>query len=163
LKDLAVVIGSSADAVKKLGDALAHLVTLGVGGFDGLKARRTRGRLLQMVQNTAWFYDGGNAALSFGFERFVDRPNAFGWKQLLGAAQQATPELDGILADLRQEYRDIVLEDSFRQLVSSMHARSEVIARLRDMDLPTTPDEIAEMRRVRLEYRNRLVSRALLT
>jgi hypothetical protein len=45
LEDLGKALGAAADAVGKLGDSIAHLISLGNQGFNAVQAERTRERL----------------------------------------------------------------------------------------------------------------------
>jgi hypothetical protein len=73
-KALADVIGSSADAISKLGDSIAHISSLSMAGYDEMSARRTRQRLIDIEAKLVNVHRVANAAVMSGIEGYIRMP-----------------------------------------------------------------------------------------
>src|SRR5262249_35931578 len=114
------LLGKAADAISKLGDSIAHLVTLGAQGYDAGAARKAHADLIELRANLEKLISGQNIPLIKSINEYVEaahstaRPGDHVFKQwwvgILDKVQKATEQVDAILKDVSKIRNEFVLE-----------------------------------------------------
>lgn len=170
LHQLGKMVGEIAEAIGKLGDSIAHIVTLGSRVWDAGQARALQARLSKMTRllRGAWVYNG-RAADSVetyidSWERITEnglrKPSASAqrglgglWKQALECLQAALEEGYGGLALLQQEKSDFAFAEEFHDLFETLSARAGLLQELVVAEPSHTPEDVAQLRSLIAQYR----------
>lgn len=158
LKDLADAIGSAGDAVAKIADGIKHLVVTGVEGYDATKDRISRLRILD-ASVRATRLSISQIAMHDELESFVirqeqqdDQDRTAEWQAVLDATDPVLEEVLTLVDCLDKERSDFVLEPAYVQLRESLAARQRLLAELRRMPPPASPEEVRLARKVSERY-----------
>jgi hypothetical protein len=183
LESLGKALGLAADAVGKLGDSIAHLISLGNQGFNAVQAGRTRERLKDIDARLVQLNNVANVTVVNSIQEYIkiwetnkkrgivigqldesDRSDWFGrprdewdmsivesWKNIYGNVNTAILDVTDLLADLREERSDFILEESYNTLYSILRNRVSVLEGL-GRNPPVTPSEIERLRALAGRY-----------
>ncbi|NUX59216.1 hypothetical protein [Paraburkholderia youngii] len=158
LKDLADAIGSADEGLAKIADGIKHLVVTGVEGYDATKERISRQRMLDAsarAEHLLCSQSPMNADLKDFVSRQVqpdDGDRTAEWKWALEATEAVLDEVAALVDYLDTLRRDFVLEPAYVQLRESLAARQRLLAELRRMPPPTSPEELQLVRKVTERY-----------
>jgi len=151
IQKLGDVLKAAADAIAKLGDSIAHLVTLGAQGWDAASARRTHSRLIDLRKRLI-SYRRSQGAVASTFDGYVARidagrmPRQLDWTMATNGLLPLIQELSSLIEDLKAERSDFVLEVAYESLYATLDARLTLFQRLREGDAPRSPEQVEALR-----------------
>jgi vesicle coat complex subunit len=156
LLDFGKMLGVTADAIAKLGDSIAHLVKLGVRGWDDVAARRTRAKLIAISAQLSVMGGRGNASVVESLRTYIaahegrDHLEDFTkeqlWDKLLSRIRAALPEVKSLFAELAENRSDLVTQDIYHDLISALNDRAMILEKLSTSSPPTSAAEIDALR-----------------
>jgi hypothetical protein len=157
LQKLGGVLKDAADAIARLGDSVAHLVRLGVQGYDAAAARRTRARLIEIRKGLVSMARS-QGVLALTFDSYVARieagrqPNAREWQSATAKLPLLVESVQSLLGELRRDRSEFVLEEAYERLHATLGARLALFERLRAAEAPRRPEEIEAIKAAVAEW-----------
>jgi hypothetical protein len=162
LGELGKVLGAAADAIAKLGDSIAHLISLGVRGWDDVSARSTRKRLISISAKLTVMGGRGNMGVIESLRTYIrayeGRESLEGytqqqlWNELLSKLGAALPEVESLFTQLARDRSDLVTQDIYRDLIDALNARTMILEGLSRSVAPTSIAEIDALREAAEKY-----------
>lgn len=161
-QQLADVLDAVAKGIKDLGDAFAHLVALGVQGYDLQAARRAHSQLVDLRVQLEELVSGPNTALLGAINSYLKKRAQVetarndidaDWKNVIGAADAALQNVLKILDDVKYIRSDFVFNDAYRALQEALQGRSTLLQKLQSVDPPVTPNELLALKDISDKYR----------
>ena len=156
LLDFGKMLGVTADAIAKLGDSIAHLVKLGVRGWDDVAARRTRAKLIAISAQLSVMGGRGKPSVVESLRTYIaahegrDHLEDFTkeqlWDKLLSRIRAALPEVKSLFAELAENRSDLVTQDIYHDLISALNDRAMILEKLSTSSPPTSAAEIDALR-----------------
>jgi hypothetical protein len=131
LSMLGKALGDAADAVGKLGDSFAHLVSLGQQGWDAASARATRNRLRDISARLTILSQQQNVRVIVSLDEYIrEAQNGLStnllqtaWSQLLSHLTDTLRDVKALLGDLEQERSDLVTQTVYQDLIETLGSR----------------------------------------
>jgi hypothetical protein len=164
IENLGKALGDAADAVGKLGDSIAHLVTLGANGWNAVSASRTRDRLTDISARLSILV-GGQIGTLKNIDEYIDTyctasrcESSLGgagqgqWFNIHFAVEELTGDISDLLEELERERSGLVTQDVYQDLISTLHARVRALKELDNTAPPSRPDEVRALRAVSARY-----------
>jgi hypothetical protein len=170
LASLGKALGEAADAIGKLGDNIAHLVSLGVQGWDAAAARGTKEVLRDISARLAFQRAGHNARVIEDLDSYIHEWESGtnsgaaalteseasklkdAWSRLIAHVKAALLWVRALLRDLQRERSGLVTQSVYQDLLQTLGDRSSLLERLSNSAAPTTPAEIDALRGVLVNY-----------
>lgn len=162
LEKLAKLLHAATDALKSLGDSIAHLVRLSVQGWDAAEARLRNKRLRTMVRDYNMYSIGQMEAvrlLDDCIDRIDDEKRAvnydyynLAWDESMRKIEQFTMQVHQFLRELKAEKSEFVLEKSYTELAEAFSGRITLFEHLKKCLPPTTFEERAALRQAIEEW-----------
>jgi len=158
LKDAADALGAAGDAIAKLTDGVAHLVTTGDSAWQTVSARRTHDRLVDISARATNLSGVRQIAVVNSIDAYLAKRDATktDWDTVTMAIGGVIGDVKSLLDDLRSERSDFVLEGAYATLVQTLGARSDILVKLAALPPPTTPEEKAQLSRANTNYKRLL-------
>jgi hypothetical protein len=158
--DIANLLAAAADGVAKFGDSIAHLVQLGVAGYDAVAARKARAELVELRAALVGFVSGANMPLLKAIDDYVDAnprpsPEVLGqwWIAILDKVDFALAQVRTLLVEVEHVRSDFVLQTAYSQLNIALGSRSPILFELHKIPPPVQPDELNALRKLGIDYR----------
>ncbi|MGF6633498.1 hypothetical protein [Paraburkholderia sp. MM6662-R1] len=162
-KDLVDAVGAAGDAISKVTDGVAHMISTGVKGYDAARARIVYAKLLKasaqyedlMAFQTPMTLDLRNLAESAEHgagERLDEKKLADRWNLVAADASQILLQVSELLDEIRRDRSDFVLEPAYAKIRQLLSARVSLLEQLVSMGPPTSPEEATLVRNVEIRY-----------
>ena len=170
LLELGKIFSDVADAIGKLGDSVAHLVTLGARGWDAGQARATKARLrsLSRAMIGAVQMNGPTIDLLANFSgdmedllgRGVDltqpglsRELGIRWGKLRERVTVMLHDSALLLGAVERENSDFVLSPAYRDVFAVLASRDALLVGLSALGPPRTTGELADLKALTASYK----------
>jgi hypothetical protein len=181
ITDLVEALGAAGDAIAKLTDGFAHLVKTGTEGYNYVAAARARARLVDISRHTQMLIDG-NTAVTESIDEYLAlttkcRPGApkplpihclprgqlpgqpalspmdRQWQGVLGGISERLEEVERLLADVKRENSDFVLEPAYLTLQTALRSRVTLLSRLAELPAPISDEERKALAEANKKYK----------
>ena len=146
--EIAEAVGVLADSLKKVADAVEHMVVKGDRAYQIVSARNTKSRLKKIYVKTHQLAFQANAEALKAGDDYLQRLRGdmsipIFWddvKEKLGTALLMGTE---IISDLNQEHSDFVLSEEYIALSAILRTRASMLNRFLSLSPPQTKEELA--------------------
>jgi hypothetical protein len=152
LKDVAVALGEAADSFSKLVDSFAHLTKTGIKGYDEINARRTYHRLRDLSAQMSILRAEQQINVVDPIGYYIAYPRGYIWEGVQNNLTCTLENVNNILAIVRAERSEFVLETTYFDMIATFQNRSVVLQELIQMPPPKTAEELEELRKVQKKY-----------
>ena len=167
LKSVADLLGAAADGLSKLADSIAHIASLSLGGYDEVSARHIRARLKDIDARLVDVHRRLNAGVMSGIEGYIATAEAYNakkaaaggrgflqakWKEFVSILPMPLEQVQELLDDVKAERSDFILEQTYGEIISTLHSRVDILKNLMMLPPPTTPEEIDALKEVLPQY-----------
>jgi hypothetical protein len=172
VSDLAKAVGYLADAIGKLGDSIAHLASLGVQAWDAASARMAVRRFQDISADLTLLLIARNDRIIGNLDQYIYiaryrndpdmdmAPSRLTTAELQQAWSEVLSRIRGILVDVRnvidalaRERSDLVIQEVYADLLSTLQDRITLLGRLSQSSAPTFSEEIIALEDVLSKYR----------
>ena len=141
-EDLAKALGEAGDAIGKISDGVARLVSDANSGWNYVEANRTRSRLIDISARTTGVLVSNDLFVE-SFSRYLNLPNPKpeDWTRATEDINKTLANITSLLSDLKRERSDFVLESAYLSLQTSLSARVDLLNKVDSRGPPQTPQE----------------------
>ena len=169
LRALSDLLATAADSIAKFGDSIAHIVSLGTQAYDEVSARRVRVRVKDISARLVNVHRVSNASIYSGIEGYIAKarqhhaslvsnessnPKSLqtSWSEFVRVLPIPLEQISELLGDVSRERSDLVLENSYGEVLAALNSRVRIIQDLMNLPPPTTPQEIEALEQVLSQY-----------
>lgn len=166
---IAEAVKSAAEAVGKLAENLKIALTQGLAMWDIGTARAARDRMITLSRTLTFFATEAQSVLAATFEDYiVTWENAGGasgrlavndkaelsrqWAEIKSKLAMVLDQVAKLLATLNKEDGLFVATPAYTELVTTLGGRANLLGKLRNVDPPMTPAEVARLREIAAAY-----------
>jgi hypothetical protein len=159
---IAELLNAATHSIAKLGDSIAHIVSLGTKGYDAASARHIRARLKDISARLVYLYRLPNASIFSGLEGYIEQARKTGnkkdlalrvrWAEYVRTIVFPLQQIQELLDDISNERSDFVLEKSYGDLLETLNSRVNIIQEIMRLPAPTSPEEIKALQEVASKY-----------
>jgi hypothetical protein len=159
LKDAIAAIGEAGEAISKLVDGLRQVVTTGYEGYDFVKAKRVRSRLLDISRRNIVSISSKQQVVVTSLDEYLEmkNPSDADWIKVSNKISDTLANLKTILNDIQEENSELVTDASFPTLNSSITMRGATLLKLSEITPPITNDERALLMKISAKYKILLI------
>lgn len=154
LTELLEAVKAAGEAIGSLTDGFRTLVVAGADSYDYVSAARERSRLVELGRNTAQLLGNQNYMVVESISSYLSDPDKTEakWRPIVANFEKTLVSVNTLLADVKQEKGDFVLEPAYVKLQEMLNGRVTLLTRLKAMDAPTTAEEIALLKEINARY-----------
>lgn len=161
LSTLGRALGDAAEAIGKLGDSVARLVSLGKQGWDAASARSTRNRLRDISAQLTILSQQQNVRVIESLDEYIREaqnglsPNLLqaAWSKLLLHLATTLNKVQELLDNLTNERSDLVTQTVYQDLIETLGSRVTFLDKLVSSSAPTSPEEIQRLQVASVNYK----------
>jgi hypothetical protein len=155
LKDLVDAIGAAGDAISKLTDGVAHLVTTGQHGYDFVDARVERQRLIDISAQSDILISRNQEPAVQALDAYLLKkdPTAADWDDVLQHLRTTLQKTRDLLVALETDRSDFVLQPAFAELESALSEKTSIFERLAILPPPSDVQERKLLREASKRYK----------
>jgi hypothetical protein len=170
--NVANALNEAATAVGKLGDSIAHLISLGGQGWDAASARIVRGRLEVISGRLQVFAALPNSRVTNHLDDFiryqkvlmlhpvappfserVNKEQSRDWEAVKKVFRDVLTEVKELFKSLEKENGNIVAMDFYQKLLDTLGERMEVLDKLSQLPVPTSISELDALEDISKQYK----------
>jgi hypothetical protein len=161
LTELVKAIGAAGDAMTKLVAGFTSVAVAGNDAYNHVAAARERDQLVEISRQTALLIGSQNAMVVASIDEYLQsaRHTQREWINVVENIDATLSKVSDLLADVRQNRSDFVLEPAFEELTSALMGRVSLLTRLRSLSAPSTPEELQLLGQASEKYK-RLIAAA---
>ncbi len=154
LKEAIDAVGAAGDAIAKLTDGIKHLVVTGAQGYDYVSAQREYARLKDLSARSRSLIMEQRVHVVENIDEYLQlsAPTQDDWRRVAEKLGSTLKDVNALLTDVQNERSDLVLEDAYAKLSSSLAARANLLGKLAAMDPPVSPEERAMLQTLQEKY-----------
>ncbi len=154
------------DAIEAAGDAIAHFtigikqaVATGSDLYDVVSAERELTRLKNISERATYLGSVSQQKVVRSIDEYLRKssPTRQDWQTVKDGIQYVVNDVRFLLDDVRKERGDLVLEDAYQKLVTTLNTRTEVLNSLSELPPPTSKAEFDAVSQINKKYKRLLV------
>jgi hypothetical protein len=155
LKDVGDAVGAAGDAISKLTDGIAHLVSTANSGWAYVSASNVKSRLNDISARATSLAAIKNVRVVESIDEYLKHPHPTipDWDAVNERFAGVIIEVKGLLDNLKSERSDFIREDAYAKLVQTLASRSSLLDKLRTLPPPETSEERKALRLINDKYK----------
>lgn len=152
LTEIAKAFGQAGESLGKIANGFSELVKHGLKSYSLISAKMTSERLKDLSAKSTQLLITQSAGVSGSLGNYLGNPDPKNWEAVTMRMEEVLREVNELLAVVKEERSDFVLEQTYFDMVSTLQSRDATLQRLIKLPPPTTKAELAELKKVDDQY-----------
>lgn len=158
IREAATLVAAAAEALGQVAKGIKVFVSTGYQGYSFVAAQRQHERLKDISARAIDLANAKQGLVTQSIDEYLLKPDPQlnDWWTVTRRIDTALAGVTALLGDVRQERSDLVLEETYSKLLSSLQSRSLMLNRLSQLPPPASPEERQALSRFNDEYKKLL-------